>query len=106
MTRRLSDRDLFPAISEFLRDRKQLKTLVLTVADEGVQKSVGFDASVWGVLPSLVNLKGLTITYPKDLAPGLASWLVPRSVTSLSLDGLSLGREPATFLSVCLPSIL
>ncbi|KAF8909958.1 hypothetical protein CPB85DRAFT_1221723 [Mucidula mucida] len=89
MARRVVDRDLFPAIAEFLRDRKELRTLGLMVpAGEAVQRQVGFDASLWGVLPSLTGLKGLCITYPRDLAPGLASWLIPRSVRCLTLDGI------------------
>ncbi|KAJ7579284.1 hypothetical protein C8J56DRAFT_341215 [Mycena floridula] len=99
MNRRLNDHDLFPAICDFLRNRSQLKTLSLTVPDNHIQEAVGFDAAVWGVLPSLANLKGLTMTYPKDLAPGLATWLIPRSVLSLSLDSLNVGRDPASFLN-------
>jgi hypothetical protein len=97
------DRDLFPAIAEFLRGRKQLRTLELTAFDEHIQRAVGFDASVWGVLPSLVNLKGLTMTYPTDLSPGLAAWLIPRSVLALALtlDHIpSATRDPMTFLDV------
>ncbi|KAF9461353.1 hypothetical protein BDZ94DRAFT_1310625 [Collybia nuda] len=99
--RRVVDRDLFPAIAEFLRGRDKLKTLELTAFDEHAQRAVGFDASVWGVLPSLVNLKGLTITYPADLSPGLASWLIPRSVLALALtlDHIPSGtRDPMSFL--------
>ncbi|RDB17545.1 hypothetical protein Hypma_001187 [Hypsizygus marmoreus] len=99
--RRITDRDLFPAIAEFLRGRQQLRTLQLTAHDESVQRAVGFDASVWGVLPSLINLKGLKITYPADLSPGLASWLIPRSVLALSLtlDHVpTSSRDPIPFL--------
>lgn len=100
--RRVDDRDLFPAIAEFLRDRTQLRTLHLTVPDsDTVQRAVGFDASVWGVLPSLMNLRGLAITYPRDLAPGLASWLIPRSVRALNLDCVTLStKDPIPFLNV------
>ncbi|KAG6894071.1 hypothetical protein C0992_007595 [Termitomyces sp. T32_za158] len=48
--RRVCDRDLFSA-------------------DESVQRAVGFDAAVWGVLPSLVNLPNLKIAYLPDV-PG------------------------------------
>lgn len=103
MNRRFSDPDMFPAIADFLRERKQLKTLHLSVPDEHVQRAVGFDASIWGVLPSLVALKSLSITYPIDLSPGLASWLVPRSVLALNLDYEALPmRDPVQFLNVCL----
>ncbi|KAF5376638.1 hypothetical protein D9615_007873 [Tricholomella constricta] len=99
--RRVADRDLFPAIAEFLRGRQHLQSLVLTVHDETVQRAVGFDAAVWGVLPSLTNLRGLKITYPPDLSPGLASWLIPRSVLALALtlDHVpSSSRDPVPFL--------
>ncbi|KAF9497075.1 hypothetical protein BDN71DRAFT_1545874 [Pleurotus eryngii] len=100
MNRRFSDPDMFPAIADFLRERKQLKTLHLSVPDEHVQRAVGFDASIWGVLPSLVTLKSLSITYPLDLSPGLASWLVPRSVLALNLDYEALPmRDPVQFLN-------
>ena len=107
-SRRLSgsgDKDLFPSISNFLRNRKELKSLRLSVQDFHTQLQVGFDASIWGVLPTLVNLSWLKISYPKDLSPGLASWLVPRGVTSLSLelDALNLGRDATAFLNqICL----
>ncbi|KAG6905851.1 hypothetical protein DXG01_000406 [Tephrocybe rancida] len=83
--RRVADRDLFPAVADFLRGRQHLRSLVLTAHDESVQRAVGLDAAVWGVLPSLVNLRSLKITYPPDLTPGLASWLIPRSVLALAL---------------------
>ena len=82
---RTVDRDLFPAIAEFLRGRRQLKSLQLIASEQPVQRAVGFDAAIWGVLPSLEGLKGLKISYPSDLSPGLASWLIPRSVLALSL---------------------
>ena len=76
---------LFPAIAEFLRGRKYLRTLWLMVPRQ-FQGLLGFDASVWGVLPSLTNLKGLALTFPVDLSPGLASWLIPRGVLTLTLN--------------------
>ncbi|KAG5337087.1 hypothetical protein C0989_010828, partial [Termitomyces sp. Mn162] len=106
--RRVSDRDLFPAIAEFLRGRQQLRSLVLTAHDESVQRAVGFDAAVWGVLPSLVNLRNLKIAYPLDLSPGLASWLIPRTLLafSLTLDHIpSSSRDPVPFLEQLRPGI-
>ncbi|KJA14997.1 hypothetical protein HYPSUDRAFT_59046 [Hypholoma sublateritium FD-334 SS-4] len=85
LARRTTDRDLIPALAAFLRGRTGLRSLHLVVPDEGVQRAVGFDAACWGVLPSLVGLKGLKISYPPDLAPGLAAWLIPRSVLALRL---------------------
>ncbi|KAL0960739.1 hypothetical protein HGRIS_005762 [Hohenbuehelia grisea] len=100
LNRRITDADLFPAIADFLRDRRQLRTLHLTVPDDYVQRAIGFDASVWGVLPSLVDLKSLAITYPIDLSPGLASWLIPRSVLALNIDCVNLPmRDPVPFLN-------
>ena len=97
------DRDLFPAIAEFLRGRRQLRSLQLVVHDEQTQHAVGFDASIWGTLPSLDGLRGLSMTYTADLSPGLASWLIPRGVTSLRLDidhtNPNAGN-PALFLNV------
>ncbi|PPR01862.1 hypothetical protein CVT24_001343 [Panaeolus cyanescens] len=99
--RRTVDRELFPAIAEFLRGRKQLQTLALVAYDEAVQRAVGLDAAIWGVLPSLEGLKGLKITYPGDLSPGLASWLIPRSVLALTLcmDQNTPARDPVPFLN-------
>ncbi|KAF8729792.1 hypothetical protein AX14_006040 [Amanita brunnescens Koide BX004] len=102
--RRVRDPDLFPAIAEFLRGREQLKTLGLVVQCSNTQCSVGFDAAVWGVLPSLANLRTLKISYPMDLAPGLASWLIPRSIRALSLTPVGSTttnpRDPIPFLDV------
>ncbi|KAG2114174.1 uncharacterized protein F5147DRAFT_570558 [Suillus discolor] len=83
--RHVTDRDLVPAISEFLRDRKHLHSFHLIVPS-GDHRRIGFDASAWGVLPSLTNLRSLYITYPRDLSPSLAGWLIPRSVRALTMD--------------------
>ncbi|KIK56693.1 hypothetical protein GYMLUDRAFT_46997 [Collybiopsis luxurians FD-317 M1] len=102
VSRRLNDKDLLPSIADFLRNRTELKTLTLAVGGgDAVLRATGFDASVWGVLPSLTSLRGLTITYPKDLAPGLGAWLIPRTVVSLTLDGFAAAslREPLIFLN-------
>lgn len=110
MGRRVVDRDLFPALAEFLRAREGLRSLHLVVPDEQTQRAVGFDAAAWGVLPSLQGLKGLKISYPPDLAPGLAAWLIPRGVLALRLtlggefwgarEGGREGRDVLGFLSV------
>ncbi|TCD60759.1 hypothetical protein EIP91_009552 [Steccherinum ochraceum] len=89
---RVNDSDLFPAISEFLRGRVDLHMLQLTVPSaEYAHKRLGYDANVWGVLPSLVNLRSLSATLPKDVAAAVAMWLVPRSVQSLTLHSLPSG---------------
>ncbi|TFK38702.1 hypothetical protein BDQ12DRAFT_712664 [Crucibulum laeve] len=105
--RRVKDRDLFPAVADFVRGRVQLRTIGLVASDIEVQRAIGFDAAIWGVLPSLLNLRGLTITYPNDLSPGLASWLIPRSLFALelTLDGVGLARDPIPFLSQLRPGI-
>lgn len=96
----VNDHDLFPAISEFLRDRRSLKTLVLSVPSANwAQKRLGYDAGVWGVLPSLTELKTLTATLPKDVAAAVAMWLVPRGVTALSLQAESI-TDVVGFVSV------
>ncbi|KAF9237964.1 hypothetical protein BU15DRAFT_88538 [Melanogaster broomeanus] len=83
--RHVTDRELCPAISEFLRERTHLRSYHLFVPPTDYRR-IGFDASAWGVLPALANLRSLSITYPKDLSPALAGWLIPRSVRALSLD--------------------
>jgi len=85
----VNDADLFPAISEFLRGRVDLHMLQLTVPSaEYAHKRLGYDANVWGVLPSLVNLRSLSATLPKDVAAAVAMWLVPRSVQSMTLHSI------------------
>ncbi|KII89436.1 hypothetical protein PLICRDRAFT_160809 [Plicaturopsis crispa FD-325 SS-3] len=99
--RLVQDPELFLAVAEFLRGRSRLRGLQLTVCDsETVQRSVGFDHGVWGLLPTLPDLQTLSITYPRGLAPGLACWLIPRTVTSLGFDCLKIpSREPVSFLN-------
>ncbi|KAJ6558077.1 hypothetical protein B0H19DRAFT_1028677 [Mycena capillaripes] len=96
--RRPGSANLFPAIADFLRARGELQTLALVVREEADQRTGGFDAAVWGVLPSLTRLRGLTISYPRDLAAGLAAWLIPRSVLALTLDYGAAPRDPVPFL--------
>lgn len=83
--RHIADRELCPAISEFLRERTQLRTYHLLIPPTDARR-IGFDASAWGVLPALCKLSSLSITYPRDLSPALAGWLVPRTVRALTLD--------------------
>ncbi|KAH9911772.1 uncharacterized protein BXZ73DRAFT_93322 [Epithele typhae] len=96
---RASDCDLFPAISAFLRGRTNLRSLQLTVpSPDWALQRLGYDASVWGVLPSLLNLRSLTATLPKDVAPPVAMWLVPRGVQALSLQNTT-PANPFEFVS-------
>ncbi|GBE86830.1 hypothetical protein BKA93DRAFT_788175 [Sparassis latifolia] len=102
----LNDHDLFPAVSDFLRDRKDLRTLQLTVPSaDYAQRRLGYDATVWGVLPSLVGLKSLTATLPKDVAAAVAMWLVPRGVEALSLLAASSSTEALGFVSQLRPGL-
>ncbi|KAJ7211270.1 hypothetical protein GGX14DRAFT_534642 [Mycena pura] len=98
--RRPGSADLFPAIADFLRARAraELETLVLVVREETDQRTCGFDAAAWGVLPSLVRLRTLTVSYPRDLAAGLAAWLIPRSVRALTLEYSAAPHDPVPFL--------
>lgn len=100
---RVNDHDLFPAIADFLRDRTALRSLQLTVPSaEWASKRLGYDATVWGVLPSLTSLRSLTATLPKDVAPPVAMWLVPRGVQALSLQALT-PVNTLEFVSVRIP---
>ncbi|EEB92761.1 hypothetical protein MPER_08683, partial [Moniliophthora perniciosa FA553] len=76
---------------------------------ETIQRLTGFDSGVWGVLPTLTGLKALTISWPRDLAPGLGGWLVPRNVKSLVFDAIGgnmvADRDPGAFLNQLRPGI-
>ncbi|KAI0820145.1 hypothetical protein BC628DRAFT_932767 [Trametes gibbosa] len=87
---RVNDHDLFPAIGDFLKGRNALRSLQLTVPSaDWALKRLGYDATVWGILPSLTSLRTLTATLPKDVAAAVAMWLVPRGVQALSLQALT-----------------
>jgi hypothetical protein len=93
------DSRLFSAVADFVRGRQQLRNLGLRCSAH-LQKAVGFDASVWGVLPSLLGLTSLSITLPEDVAPGLASWLLPRELITLRIDGWLYTPKRQNFASV------
>ncbi|KAF9265919.1 hypothetical protein L218DRAFT_1075455 [Marasmius fiardii PR-910] len=118
VSRRINDRDLFPSIAEFLRGRKKLRSLTLSApcspspssnTNAEIQRLTGFDSGVWGVLPTLAELTSLSISWPKDLAPGLGGWLIPRTVKALVFDGiganLSAERDPVAFFNQLRPGI-
>ncbi|THH20926.1 hypothetical protein EW146_g514 [Bondarzewia mesenterica] len=84
VSREFGDPDLFPAVASFVRGHSCLQELGLLKSQE--VDDVGYDASVWGVLPSLVQLRSLAMHVPRDLAPALSTWLIPRTVRSLHLD--------------------
>ncbi|KAL5478706.1 hypothetical protein ACEPAI_1983 [Sanghuangporus weigelae] len=83
-----TDPNLFPNIAEFLRAHADLEKLELDVAGESNQKAFGYDASVLGVLPSLSKLRQLAVTVTKDASPGLFSWIIPRGLLALLLNGV------------------
>ena len=85
---KVTDTNLFPAIAEFLRAHPDLEKLELDVAGESNQKSFGYDASVMGALPGLTKLRQLAITITKDASPGLFSWIIPRGLLALLLNGM------------------
>ena len=45
----------------------------------------GYTTAIWGVLPSLVHLRTLSMDVPKGLSSALGGWLVPRTVVALDL---------------------
>ncbi|KAH9052724.1 hypothetical protein EDB87DRAFT_1655810 [Lactarius vividus] len=78
-----SDRELFPAVAEFVRAHPLLDALCLS--NKLRLPGFGYDAAIWGMLPSLSNLRTLSIDVPKDLHFALSAWLIPRGVTALEL---------------------
>lgn len=79
-----TDPDLFPAVAEFVRGYRMLDGLC--ISNTYNLPGFGYDAAVWGVLPSLVNLRTLLLDVPKDLPAALSAWLIPRGVTVLDLQ--------------------
>ncbi|KAJ7431483.1 hypothetical protein B0H11DRAFT_1941634 [Mycena galericulata] len=75
------------------------RTLTLVVREEADQRTTGLDAAAWGVLLLLTHLHSLTISYPCDLAAGLAAWLIPRNVRALTLDYAAAPCDPVPFLN-------
>ncbi|KAI0310084.1 hypothetical protein OF83DRAFT_1156413 [Amylostereum chailletii] len=71
-------------LSAFVRTHPHLRTLRLSSV-LGAHNQVGYNAVVWSVLPTLAQLENLSMDIPRDLTPALASWLIPRKVTSLHL---------------------
>ena len=83
------DLDLFPAVVEVVRGHPILEALCLSYRQpEGSRqnlKAFGYSAAIWGVLPSLVRLRTLSMDVPKDLSSALGGWLIPRTVVALDL---------------------
>ena len=81
------DPDLFPAVAEIVRAHPMLEALCLSYR-EGVRDDpvdFGYTAAIWGVLPTLVRLRTLSIDVLKDLSSALGGWLVPRTVVALDV---------------------
>jgi len=77
----MTDPDLFPSIAQFVRGYGTLDALCISNIYD--LAGFGYDAGIWGVLPSFLNLRTLLIDVTPDMPPALAAWLIPRSVTVL-----------------------
>jgi hypothetical protein len=78
------DPDLFPAVTAFVRAHPMLEALSLLYRECPQRpEDFGYTAAIWGVLPSLVNLRTLSMYAPKDLSCALSGWLIPRTVVAL-----------------------
>jgi hypothetical protein len=88
------DCDLFPAICDFLRNKSGLVTLELIApSDLTSQRSLGFGKGCWDLLPTLVNLRSLSMTLTKLGRSEHCTQFIPRLVTSLTLLGKALGGK-------------
>ena len=83
------DPDLFPAVAEIVRGHPMLEALCLSYR-AGVPQNdhvdFGYTAAIWGVLPTLVRLRTLSMDVPKDLSSALGGLLVPRTVVALGVQ--------------------
>ncbi|KAI0298282.1 hypothetical protein BC826DRAFT_967453 [Russula brevipes] len=105
------DPDLFPAVAEIVRGHPTLEALMVICETSG---DFGYDAAIWGVMPSLICLRVLSMDVPADLPLSLCGWLVPRTVVALRLhdteesdiycDG-SISRTSATYCDELLPGL-
>ena len=78
--------DLFPAVAEVVRGHPMLEALCLSYGMSSEDAGAfGYTAAIWGVLPSLVHLRTLSLDFPKDLSSALGGWLVPRTVVALQV---------------------
>jgi hypothetical protein len=76
------DPDLFPAVAEIVRGHPMLEALIILVDTSG---NFGYDAAIWGVIPSLIRLRVLSMAVPANLPSRLCGWLIPRTVVALQL---------------------
>ena len=103
VARGVRDTDLFPALTEFIRGRQPLRLLTVGCGSQYFS-ILGFDASTWGVFPSLQNLLGLMTSLPSDMAPPmipLFSWMLPRNLQYLNLGNVFTSCGVREFLTVC-----
>lgn len=102
VARGVKDTDLFPALTEFIRGRHPLRLLTIGCGNQHFD-ALGFNASTWGVLPSLQSLLGLITSLPSDLAPPmipLFSWMLPRTLQYLNLGNAFTSCGVHEFLTV------
>jgi len=93
------DYDLFPTICDFLRNKPGLVTLELVAPNNSKsQKLLGFGRECWNFLTALDHLRCLSMTLTNLDDSEHYSQLIPRSVTSLTLLGLSLTLSDETRL--------
>jgi len=102
VSRGVKDTDLFPALTEFIRSRQPLRLLTVGCGTHHFD-ALGFNASTWGVFPSLQNLLGLVTSLPSDMAPPmipLFSWMLPRNLQYLTLGNTFSSCGVREFLTV------
>jgi hypothetical protein len=102
VARNVRDMDLFPALTEFIRGRQPLRLLTIGCGGQHFE-TLGFNASTWGVFPSLPNLLGLVTSLPSDMTPPmipLFSWMLPRNLQYLNLGNAFSSCGVREFLTV------
>lgn len=88
---------VFPAIADFLRGKTGLLKLGLSMVDAPETR---YDASIWGILPTLPNLRALYMTITPDASPALIAWLLPRKLRALTLHSSHPCDSLQSFLEV------
>jgi len=82
------DRDLFPAICDFLRNKPGLVTVELIAPSNlAGHRPLGYDRKCWGLLSAFSCLRGLSMTLTELGESERCAQLIPRSVTTLALTG-------------------
>lgn len=107
VARGVKDADLFPALTEFIRSRQPLRLLTVGCGNQYFD-TLGFNASTWGVFPSLQNLLGLITSLPSDMAPPmipLFSWMLPRNLQYLNLANAFASCGVREFLTQFRPGV-